>query len=54
MKIRIEEGNEFLDTIGRTDDRSDESIVSPRLSENAALSGIGKMTKIKPLPLQVA
>lgn len=53
-KIRIEDGDEILDTVGRIDDGSDESIVSPHLAEKAVLNGIGKMAKIKPLSLQVA
>lgn len=51
MKIRIEDGNEFIDTVGFMEDDSDELIVSPRLAKKTVLEGIGKMTKIKPLSL---
>lgn len=54
MKIRLEDGTEFIDAVGRADDGSDESIVSRRLAEKAALDGIGKIAKIEPLVLQVA
>lgn len=39
---------------GRTDDGSDESIVSPKFAEQALLNGIGKLTKIDQVTLQVA
>ena len=39
---------------GRTDDGSDDTIVSPRVAEAGVLKGMGKFVKIKPVPLQVA
>lgn len=49
MTLRIEEGNQFVDTVGSNDYGSDESIVSPLLAEKAVLIFIGKMTKIEPI-----
>lgn len=54
MKIRVEDGGEFVDTVGRTDDGRHESIVSPGLAERAVLNSIVKMTKVENLSLQVA
>lgn len=38
----------------RTDDGSDKSIVSSKFAERAVLNGIGKMTKIDKVSLQLA
>lgn len=43
-----------LETIGRSDDGSDDSVVSPKLAEAAVGQGIGRMKKIDPAKLQVA
>ena len=39
---------------GRCDDGSDETIASPRVAKTAAISGVGRLKKIKPIQLQVA
>lgn len=39
---------------GRTDDGTDESIVFSKFAERSVLNGIGKMTKIDKVSLQVA
>lgn len=48
------DGEESIEAIGRPDDGSDESIVSSKLAEKAVLNGIGKMSKIPLVKLQVA
>lgn len=52
--VILSDGNESVTANGRTDDGSDESIVSTKLVEPAVRSGIGKMKKIDTLSLQVA
>lgn len=52
--VSFHEGEESLTGKGRADDGSDESTVSTRIAECAVLNGIGKMTKIAPISLQVA
>ena len=52
--ITVSDGNAWLDSQGRCDDGSDDSIVSPALAEKAVIRGIGKITAIKPVYLQVA
>lgn len=54
MRIRVKDGGEFVHTVGRTDDGSDESIMSARLAKRVVLNGICKMTKIERPSLQVA
>lgn len=52
--VTVTDGSESMTASGRTDDGSDESIVSSKLTESAVLAGIGKMKKISPVSLQVA
>lgn len=52
--VKISDGTESVTASGRADDGSDESIVSPKVAENAVLNGIGKFKKIPPISLQVA
>lgn len=52
--VTLCDGNECMAAQGRADDGSDESIVSSTVAEKAVLNGIGKLTKIDPVFLQVA
>lgn len=52
--MTVSDGNELMISKGLTDDGSDESIVSPKFAERVVLNGIGKMTKIDSVKLQVA
>lgn len=52
--VTVSDGLASLDTAGRCDDGSDESLVSPSLAERAAMKGIGKLSSIAPVRLQVA
>lgn len=54
FQVNVMDGTESMTANGRTDDGSDESIVSSRFAEKAVLNGIGKMTKIDKVSLQVA
>lgn len=52
--ITLLEGLSSVNGTGRCDDGSDDSLVSPRLVEQAALKGIGKLTAIEPIGIRVA
>ena len=52
--IIVSEGDATLSTIGRCDDGANDSIVAPQLAETVIIKGIGKITGIKPVWLQVA
>lgn len=52
--MTLSDGRASLDVTGRCDDGSDDSLVSPGTAEKAALKGIGKLTAIEPVMLQVA
>lgn len=52
--ITLSEGGSSLDATGRCDDCSDDSIVSPKIVERAAVQRIGKIGKITPVRLSVA
>lgn len=54
MKVRVEDGGESVDTVGRKDAGSYEFISSPCLVDHAVLNDIGKTTKIEILSLEVA
>lgn len=53
FSVKILDSTESVMASGQTDDGSDESIVSPKVAENAALNGIGKFKKISSISLQV-
>lgn len=48
------DGTTTMDAVGRCDDGSDDSLASPRVAEAAALKGIGKLTSIDPVTIEVA
>lgn len=52
--IIVSDGPTSHDGTGRCDDGSDESIVSPSLAQAAAIKGIGRMSSIPPVKIQVA
>lgn len=52
--LRVEDGDKHINTVGRTIDGRDESIVSPRLSKRVDFNGSGKISKMKPTTIQVA
>lgn len=52
--VLIDDCGETMTAKGHADDGSDESIVSSRVAERAVLNGIGKLTRIAPVTLQVA
>ena len=52
--VTITNGTACLTANGRTDDGSDESVVSSTFAESAVLQGIGTMTNIDKVSLQVA
>lgn len=52
--VKISNGKKYLTARGRTDDGSDESVVSPKLAKRAVLDGFGRFQRIKPISLQVA
>eukprot|EP00178_Gracilaria_changii_P000257 TRINITY_DN1027_c0_g1_i1.p2 TRINITY_DN1027_c0_g1~~TRINITY_DN1027_c0_g1_i1.p2 ORF type:complete len:1106 (+),score=114.18 TRINITY_DN1027_c0_g1_i1:5972-9289(+) len=52
--ITVSDGMTSIPTSGRCDDGSDDSIVSPKLAEAAALKGVGKITAIDKVSLPVA
>lgn len=52
--VTIQDGREMMEATARADDGSDESIVSAKLAEKAVLNGIGKISKIDPIKIQVA
>lgn len=54
MTVTTSDGKESVAAKGGVDDNSDESIVSPKLIENAVLNGIGKMSKICHVTLGLA
>ena len=54
LPLFVSDGIAKMDAIGRADDGSDDTLVSPKLSEAAALQGIGKLSAISPVLLQVA
>lgn len=49
IRICVEDGGEFVNTVGCTDTGSDESILSHRLGKRAVLNGIAKKTNIEKL-----
>eukprot|EP00737_Agarophyton_chilense_P003792 gb/GEZJ01004544.1/.p1 GENE.gb/GEZJ01004544.1/~~gb/GEZJ01004544.1/.p1 ORF type:complete len:294 (-),score=41.13 gb/GEZJ01004544.1/:342-1223(-) len=54
FSVPLFDGTIIVTTTIRTDDGSDESTtVSPKLGESSFINGIGKLTKITPVPLQV-
>ena len=52
--VQLADGSASLMATGRCDDGADDTIVSPKIAEQAAIEGIGKMSRIKPVVLQVA
>lgn len=54
FRVSFMDGNEIHSAIGLADDGADESIVSARTVERAVLNGIGKMSEISPVSLQIA
>lgn len=52
--VTLADGGTTMDAVGTCDDGSDESIVSPCVAERAVLQGIGRMTAIRTIELQVA
>ena len=52
--ITVFDGQVSVSISGRCDDGSDDSIVSARVAEQAAIKGIGKISTIEPVRLQVA
>lgn len=52
--IEVRDGPVTHAGMGRCDDGSDESIVSPTLAQAAVVKGIGRMTAIAPIKIQVA
>lgn len=54
VRICVEDRGEFVHTVGRADNGSDESIMSPRPADLAVLNGIEKLTKIEKTKLLVA
>lgn len=52
--ISLSDGMAELTALSRCDDSSDDSIVAAKMAERASSQGIGKITKIKPVRLQVA
>lgn len=52
--VTVQDGNASIQSIGRCDDGSDDSIASPKLAKQAVAEGIGRMRKIAPVNLQVA
>lgn len=52
--MTVTDGAEFMSATRHSENDSDESTVSLKLSECADLNGIGKMTKLDKVTLQVA
>ena len=52
--VQLADGSASLMATGRCDDGPDDTIVSPKIAEQAAIECIGKMSRIKPVVLQVA
>ena len=52
--VTVSDGRESITATARCDDGSDDSLVSPKLAERAAVKGIGKITAIEPVRLNVA
>lgn len=52
--VTFTDGTESMNANGCTDDGSNKSIVSPRFAERAVLNGMGQMTKMDKVTLQVA
>lgn len=52
--MNVSDGCASCKCTGRCDDGSDDSIVSPKLAESAALQGIGKLSAIEPVYVQVS
>lgn len=52
--VVLSDGDEYSTRTGRTDDGSDESIISPRSAGKAVLKGIGRFNTIDTLSVQVA
>ena len=52
--VTIQDGLAIMQVSGQCDDGSDDSLASPIIADNAVTAGIGTMTKIEPVTLQVA
>ena len=52
--VQLAERSASLIATGRCDDGADDTIVSPKIAQRAAIEGIGRMSRIKPVVLQVA
>ncbi len=51
--IRLADGSSSIIATGRCDDGSDDTIVSSKIAEQAAMDGIGKISRITPVKIQV-
>lgn len=52
--VILADGKTTITATGRCDDGSDDTIISPKMAERAAIAGIGKISSIVPVTLQAA
>ncbi|CAN8070623.1 unnamed protein product [Agarophyton chilense] len=53
LKVCLKDADAMFSTVGRLDDGADDSLICPTVAEEAALKGVGRFRKIKPVELQV-